>query len=71
MPFIDNIKFNEILNASRNGNEKAMAIMQSMKKAERKTTLTALWAHITTFRILPNKLSMKNPNRAQKPLWTT
>ena len=32
MPFIDNIKFNEILNASRNGNEKAMAIMQSMRK---------------------------------------
>ena len=32
MPFIDNIKFNEILNAYRNGNEKAMAIMQSMRK---------------------------------------
>ena len=32
MPYIDNVKFNEILTASRNGNEKAMAVMQSMRK---------------------------------------
>ena len=32
MPYIDNVKFKEILNAARNGNEKAKMIMQGMRK---------------------------------------
>lgn len=32
MSYIDNVKFKEILGASRNGNEKAMEIMQAMRK---------------------------------------
>lgn len=32
MPYIDNVKFKEILNAARNGNEKAKMVMQGMRK---------------------------------------
>ena len=32
MPYIDNVKFKEILNAARNGNEKAKMVMHGMRK---------------------------------------
>lgn len=42
MAFIENVKFKEILNAARNGNEKAKAIMQSMRKMQPQTDIDRL-----------------------------